>query len=210
MSCSARKGLTGREQNMCTPVNAAINPGIQEHRTMATASRNRNKSRSKREQRTRPGFMDDLLAMAGSLAGSRKDYAAEQLETLADSVREFAEAMPPIPTMRAYASTAADNLEELADYVVESEISDMLNDARNLMRRHPLATFGGSVAAGLVITQLIQMRGTVFRWDEFHNSGSDTQSSRRRPPARSRKGDDDANIVDADSAESDESAGPMF
>lgn len=174
---------------------------------MATASRSNTRSRSKRGQRARPGFMDDLLAMAGSLAGSRKDYAAEQLETLAESVREFAESMPPIPTMRSYAATAADSLDELADYVVESDIGEMVQDARELMRRHPLATFGGSVAAGLIITQLVQMRGTVFRWDENEHGGDGEQPMRRRPAGR--RGDD-TDIVDADAAESEESAGPMF
>ena len=38
------------------------------------------------------GIFDDILAMAGSLAGSRKDYAAAKLETLAETVREYASA----------------------------------------------------------------------------------------------------------------------
>ena len=43
-------------------------------------------------------FLDDLLAMAGSLADSRKDYASAQLEDLADSVRQFSESLPALPT----------------------------------------------------------------------------------------------------------------
>lgn len=152
--------------------------------------------------------MDDILAMAGSLASTRKDYAAEQLETLADTVRGFADNMPPIPTMRAYASTAADSLDELADYVVDADLTDMVEDARDLMRRHPLATLGGSIAAGLIITQLIQARGVVF--DYAASAGqNDAASSSGRRSSRGRA-TDDASVVDADAAESEESAGPMF
>lgn len=131
---------------------------------MATVSQFRARSRSRTEsEREGPAFLDDLLAMAGSLANSRKEYAAAQLESLADSVRQFSEAMPALPTMRSYADTAADSLEDLANYVVESDLSDMMSDAREFSKRHPLATFGGSIAAGLVITQMVQSRAQSLR-----------------------------------------------
>lgn len=145
---------------------------------MATVSQFRSRSRSRPErERGGPAFMDDLIAMAGSLANSRKEYAAAQLESLADSVRQLSDAMPEIPTIKAYAATAADSLEDLAGYVVESELTDMLADAREFTRRHPLAMFGSSIAAGLVITQLVQSRAQSLR------SG---MSARREPPRRSR------------------------
>ena len=177
---------------------------------MATASRSRNRTRRRGEARQKPGFMDDILAMAGSLASTRKDYAAEQLETLADTVRGFADNMPPIPTMRAYAATAADTLDELADYVVDSDLTDMVQDARDLMRRHPLATFGGSIAAGLIITQLIQARGVVFDYAASAEQ-NDTAGASVRHTSRGRSAEAaSTGIVDAEAAGSDGSAGPMF
>lgn len=149
---------------------------------MATVSQFRARSRSRQEPgREGPAFLDDLLNMAGSLANSRKEYAAAQLESLADSVRQFSEAMPEIPTVKAYAATAADSLDELADYVVESELSDMMADAREFTRRHPLATFGGSIAAGLVITQLVQSRAQSAR-SAMRARRSSTGTRRRRAP----------------------------
>lgn len=131
---------------------------------MATASQLRARSRSRTEtSREPPAFLDDLLSMAGSLANSRKEYAAAQLESLADSVRHFSDAMPAVPTVRSYATTAADTLDDLAGYVVESDLADILADAREFTRRHPLATFGGSIAAGLVITQIVQSRAQSMR-----------------------------------------------
>ena len=92
---------------------------------MATVSQFRNRGRSRSESAGEgPAFIDDLLAMVGSLANSRKEYAATQLESLAESVRQFSETVPAIPTMKAYAETAADSLEDLASYVVESDLAD--------------------------------------------------------------------------------------
>lgn len=143
---------------------------------MATVSHFRSRGRSKPERESEgPAFMDDLLAMAGSLANSRKEYAAAQLESLADSVRQVSDAMPAVPTIKAYATTAADSLEDLANYVVESDLVEMAADVRDFSRRHPLVTLGGSIAAGLVITQLVQARAQSLR------SGA---GARRRPTAR--------------------------
>jgi hypothetical protein len=146
---------------------------------MATVSQVRARSRSRTEsEHEGPAFLDDLLSMAGSLASSRKEYAAAQLESLANSVRQFSEAMPQIPTMKAYADTAAESLEELANYVVESDLSEMVSDAREFTRRHPLATFGGSIAAGLVITQIVQSRAQSLR------AGMESRRTRTRSGAK--------------------------
>ena len=160
---------------------------------MATVSQFRARSRSRQDGgREGPAFLDDLLSMAGSLASSRKEYAAAQLESLADSVRQFSEAMPQIPTVKAYAATAADSLDELADYVVESELSEMMADAREFTRRHPLATFGGSIAAGLVITQLVQSRAQSLREKPRprRSSGSARRSRSTPPPVMEDEQDD--------------------
>jgi hypothetical protein len=131
---------------------------------MATAKRSRARKRARSiHENESPAFVDDIFAMAGSLANSRRAYAAAQLESLADSVRQFTDAMPNVPTVRAYATTAADSLEELAGYVTESDLNDMISDAREFTRRHPLATFGGSLAAGLLIAQLVQSRAPSSR-----------------------------------------------
>ena len=103
-------------------------------------------------------LFDDMLAMAGSLANSRKEYAANKLETFADSVREVSSSMAGIPNLRAYASAAAESLEGLAGYVSDSDLETMVADAREFTRRHPMTTLAGSIAAGVIITQMMQSR----------------------------------------------------
>jgi len=162
---------------------------------MATASQFRARGRSRTEAgREAPAFLDDLLSMAGSLANSRKEYAAAQLESLADSVRQFSDAMPAVPTVKSYATTAADTLDDLAGYVVESELADILADAREFTRRHPLATFGGSIAAGLLITQIVQSRAQSMRSDTRPRRARSSAVSRRTAPASA--GDDDQDSLE--------------
>jgi hypothetical protein len=82
-----------------------------------------------------------------------------------------------MPTVKTYAETAADGLEDLASYVLESDLSEMMSDAREMARRHPLATFGGSVLAGVVLTQIVQARAESMR--DAVRSRRQRQSSRR-------------------------------
>lgn len=151
---------------------------------MATVSQGRSRSRARSDSgRDGPALLDDVLNMAGSLAASRKEYAAAQLESLAESVRQFTDVMPEIPTMRAYAESAAESLDELASYVTDSDLSEMFADARDFTRRHPLATLGGSIAAGLVISQLVQARTASMRSASSGKTPRSTSRRDRRSPA---------------------------
>lgn len=130
----------------------------------------------------RHSLIDDLLSMAGSLAGSRKDFAAAKLETLAESVREFAAAIPEIPNLESYANAAAGSLEGLADYVNESDFDTMVDDARDFAREHPVVTLAGTIAAGLVVAQMMHSRGVSqvmqsFSPTNYSNGRSRTSGS---------------------------------
>lgn len=151
---------------------------------MRTVSQSRSRSRVRKDGgRDGPALLDDVLNMAGSLASSRKEYAAAQLESLAESVRQFTDVMPDIPTMRAYAETAAESLDELASYVTESDLSEIVADARDFTRRHPLATLGGSIAAGLVISQLVQARTKTMRSASARKTSRPASKRARRSSA---------------------------
>ncbi len=103
-------------------------------------------------------FIDDMMAMAGSLANSRKGYAADKLDSLAESVREFSQALPDMPNIKTYATAAAESFEGLASYVTESDLDTMMDDARQFARRHPMAMLAGTLAAGVIVSQMVQSR----------------------------------------------------
>jgi hypothetical protein len=129
------------------------------------------------------GIFEDVLAMAGSLANSRRDYAAGKLETFAESVRECAGAMSGIPNLKAYAGAAAESLEGLAGYVTESDLQTMAIDAREFARRHPLATLAGSIAAGVIATQMMQSRTAPLRQAAKAAGRGRRRTAARRAPA---------------------------
>jgi len=133
----------------------------------------------------RHSIVDDVLAMAGSLAGSRKDFAAAKLETLAESVREFATAVPEVPNLEAYVRAAADSVEGLADYVNENDFETMFEDARDFARNHPVITLAGAIAAGLVVAQMMQNRSVsqMVRSAGTAVYGSRSGSAGNRPNA---------------------------
>jgi hypothetical protein len=139
-------------------------------------------------------IFDDVLAMAGSLANSRKSFAAAKLDSLAQSARDFAGTMPDMPNVRIYASVAAESLEGLASYVMDSDLETMAGDAREFARTHPVATLAASIAGGIIVTQMMQMRKSppfpaahpVSRTRRSGGGMRATVGHRARGPQRSR------------------------
>lgn len=102
------------------------------------------------------GAFDDLLALAGTLAQNRRSSGAEMITSLATATRGFAGEMPEILALKSYAESAADRLDELSDYVAETEFEEIVDDARNLARNHPIALLGLTVAGGWWAARLMQ------------------------------------------------------
>ena len=114
-----------------------------------------------RRNGNRHGIYDDVVALASSLMRSRKDYGADKLDSLAEATREFAAALPEMPTLRVYVNSAAERLDELSGYMMNTEFDDMFEDAGEFARRHPMATFGIAIAAGVGAARLIHMPSTL-------------------------------------------------
>jgi hypothetical protein len=101
-------------------------------------------------------IFDDVLALAGTLARGRKDLGADKLHSLASLTREYAASMTDLPNLRVQVASAADSLEGVADYVMHTDIEQMVGDAGTFARRHPLATLAVTVAAGMAASRLMQ------------------------------------------------------
>jgi hypothetical protein len=100
-------------------------------------------------------IFDDVLALAGTLARGRKDLGADKLHSLAALTREYAASMTDLPNLRVQVASAAEGLEDVADYVMHTEIEQMVGDAGTFARRHPLATLAVTVAAGMAASRLM-------------------------------------------------------
>jgi hypothetical protein len=153
---------------------------------MATASKTGRSTRRKPASSRETGshrIFDDVLALAGTLARGRKDYGADKLRSLAESTRAFSASMTDLPNLRVQAACAADSLEGLAEYVLHTDIEQMVVDGGTFARRHPVAALAAAVAVGLAATRLLMPQKASAKTGPARRAGSKRSAS---PAARKR------------------------
>lgn len=160
---------------------------------MATSSKTRKSSRRQTAAGSQTGshrIIDDVMALAGTLARGRKDYGAEKLQSLAESTRAFAASMSDLPNLRGQATYAAESLEGLAEYVLHTDLEQMVADAGTFARRHPMAALAAAVAAGLAATRLLMPQHTVAKARPARRAAVKRSAApaRRKRPATVRTG----------------------
>jgi len=123
---------------------------------VAKAKRAR-RARATAHRKTAAGnrIFDDALSLASALAEGRKRAGADRIVELATATRHFGATLDDFPQLRRYSDTAADNLDDLADYVAKTDFPDMLEDLAGFAKRQPVATLTLGVAAGLAFTQMM-------------------------------------------------------
>jgi hypothetical protein len=97
--------------------------------------------------------LEDVLAVASTLLKRRKDRGVEKLHSMTDATRDYVASMSDL---RAKAGAAAEGIDELADYAMHTDIEHVMADAATFARKHPLATLGLTLAAGLLATQFFR------------------------------------------------------
>jgi len=115
--------------------------------------------------------VQDVTGAVTSQVGKVADVAAGQVEQLADTARQGAINADAPAAQREVAETAANVLDKTATYLREGDINVMLNDLRDLVRRHPLR----SLALGLGLGYLA--RGAFFPEAEVPSIGSGGRQS---------------------------------
>lgn len=154
-----------------------------------TGSNGRHKSANGYQNGSRRVF-DDVLALAGTLARGRKDFGADKLHSLAESTREFAASMTDLPNLRVHVASAADSLEGVAEYVMHTDIEQMVGDAGTFARRHPLATLTVTVVAGMAASRFMRRQPANTKAGSSRSTGPrrSTASSGRKRVTQQRRG----------------------
>jgi hypothetical protein len=109
----------------------------------------------------------EVAGMAGqardhvqNLVGERKDRAAEQLGSFAGSLRDAARKLEDgdggASALGRYATTAADQVERVSQYLRDRDIKTFVRDAETLARRHPDVFLGGTFIAGLILARFFK------------------------------------------------------
>jgi hypothetical protein len=143
-----------------------------------TSGRSRRASRYHQSSANR--LFDDALSLASTLADSRKRAGADRIVELASATREFGASLDDFPQLRRYSDQAAASLDDLADYIVRTDIPDMLDDFAGFAKRQPVATLTLGVAAGLAFTQLMHGWPLPMKRHRVASNGSVKRRSRRR------------------------------
>jgi len=100
--------------------------------------------------------LEALVVLTGGLAQERKAMGAEKIQTMADAVEDLGRSLADFPEAKNYFRFAVDNLEAFAEYVSETDLSQMVEDTRVFAQRHPLTTMFIGIAGGLAATQLVK------------------------------------------------------
>lgn len=135
---------------------------------------------------------DDILTLAGGLLRTRKDSGAGKLGSLADATRKFANDLPEMPNFKNYVASAAEQIDDLSGYVMDTELEQMIDDAGKFARQHPLATLGIAAIAGFGMTKMITARTGFGITTRRKSTGKPTVQAKstakkaRRNAARSR------------------------
>lgn len=148
---------------------------------MAKAAKRARRARVTAEHKsTANRLFDDALSLASTLAESRKRAGAEKIVEFAEAARHFGTTLDDFPQLRAYSDTAADNLDDLADYISRTDIPEMLDDFSSFARRQPVATLTLGVAAGLAVTQLMHGWPVQTKAQEKSSNGRGRRRQRRK------------------------------
>ena len=115
----------------------------------STASRSKT-TQSQHQSR----IFEDVVGLAETLLRSRKEYGAEKLHAVAEATREYAASIPNLPTISEQVNLASETMQEFAEYIVHSDVEQMIEDAGSFARRRPLTTLCVTMAAGLAATRM--------------------------------------------------------
>lgn len=138
-------------------------------------------------------LLSDALSISSSLIQGQKQFGAERLQEFAQATRDYAGSLQVIPGIGSYVRLAADSAEALADYVVETNLEDMISDATAFARRQPLATLLLAVSAGLVGTFLIRAQMGSDKRTTRRSAAAKSATKRKSPSKRGRKAKTRAN-----------------
>jgi hypothetical protein len=129
------------------------------------------------------------MTLASTLIRSRKESGVEKLLTLATSARDFSSSLSDMPNLRKQAAAAANSLEVLANYVLHTEIDEMVDDAGVFARKHPMITVAVSIGAGIAASSYFRSASEPFAASGRSQRRATSTARKARPKTRSKSDD---------------------
>ncbi len=118
---------------------------------------------------------DTAQTQARSMAAQRKSQAASQLSDIAEAFRHSSQALhdQDQDAVAQYTEQAADKLENLAHYIQDRNVDELLGDTERFARRQPELFLGGAFALGLLAARFFKSsneRREQARWQAYQDS----------------------------------------
>ncbi len=104
-------------------------------------------------------MVSQVQQQAQSLIEAQKDRAVEGVESVAQALRQTGQQLQgegPASFVGQYADSAANQIEQLADYLRYSDMELLMDDAQRFARREPALFVGGAFALGLMVARFLK------------------------------------------------------
>ncbi|MDP9122128.1 MAG: hypothetical protein M3O15_12315 [Acidobacteriota bacterium] len=104
---------------------------------------------------------DDAREQVTGLVAQRKDDAAERLDGFAEALRGSARKLTDqdAQSLGVYVEKAADQVDKVANYLREKELSEVVDDVEGFARRRPEVFLGGAFLAGVLAARFLKSSG---------------------------------------------------
>jgi uncharacterized protein YjbJ (UPF0337 family) len=106
------------------------------------------------------GMASQAKGHVQNLVGERKDRAAEQISNFAGSLRDAARKLEEgdggATALGRYATTAAEQVDRVSQYLRDRDLGSFVRDAETFARRHPDVFLGGTFIAGLILARFFK------------------------------------------------------
>ena len=89
-----------------------------------------------------------VFSLADTLLRDQKTQRGKQIESLARATNSFAKDIGDLPEIQSYAKSASRALQDLAKYVTETDVQDILRDAKTFAQDYPIAMAASALAVG--------------------------------------------------------------
>lgn len=130
--------------------------------------------------------VDRAKETAARAATAGKETAAGKLGGYSDELRATAQAaQEDDPNIAHFVNSAADRLQQAADYVRGADLPRLRRDAADVAHRHPALFMGGMFAAGLVFGNLAKASAQTIREDATDGEDDDEGRYTADSPAES-------------------------
>ena len=103
---------------------------------------------------------------ARSAAEEGKGKAIENLGSVSQATREAAAKLKgsPAEPLADYVTSAANSIEKFATRMQSKSVDDIIDDARELVRRSPVLVIAAAVAAGFVVSRFMKATSREDDW----------------------------------------------